>query len=135
MDQAQPEITLDAVMARRFDLVEQMAIIQGRHKAELEPLSEEVKLCETYIKDQMNQQGLQNLKTSSGMAFFTLKDSVTVDNFDETIKYIMANEAFHLLNKAVNKTAVKEFIEANKAPPPGVRYDSFRDLGWRRGKG
>ncbi|MHB8388018.1 MAG: hypothetical protein ACYDBH_00385 [Acidobacteriaceae bacterium] len=128
------EVNLEIVMARRFDLVEQMAIIQGKHKAELAPLAEEVNLCETFIKDEMNRSGMQQCKTSSGMAFFTTKDSVTVENFDETLAEIREKGLWQLLNKAVNKTAVKEYIEVNKAVPPGVKYDSYKDLSWRRGK-
>src|SRR3990167_1475826 len=126
--------TLDEVMSRRFDLVEQVAIIQGRQKAELEPMNEEVRLCETFIKDEMNKAGMQQCKTASGMAYFITKDSVKVGDWDAALAYIRENEAFNLLNQAVNKTACKEFIEVNKTAPPGVEYSTFRDLAWRRGK-
>lgn len=151
------EITLDVVMARRFELVEQMGVIAGRHKAELAPLGEELNLCEVFIKDHMNKAGLQQAKTDAGMAFFTTKDSVTVKDMDAAIGFMVDSAAVNapadidpgvvrrmldhvkahgmwgLLNKAVNKTAAKELIEA-KTPPPGVEYSSYKDLGWRRGK-
>ena len=47
------ELTVDLAMSQRFELVEKIAIIQGRHKAELEPLLEVVNLCEQFIKDEM----------------------------------------------------------------------------------
>ena len=156
------DLNLDTVMARRFDLVEQVKIIARRHKAELAPMNEEINLCGTFIKDLMNKSGLQQAKTDAGMAFFTTKDSVTVKDMDQVIPFILAaapcplpnvieglalNEvwwprilayiATHgmwgLLNKAVNKTAAKELIEAN-TPPPGIEYSSYKDLAWRRGK-
>lgn len=96
------------------------------------------------------------------MTYWTAKDSVTVEDMDQVIHHILAaaplppkDEAssyfmssdgwakvlnhiqatglWILLNKAVNKTAVKEMIEA-AAPPPGVKYTAFKDLAWRRGK-
>jgi len=122
-------------MERRFNLVEQIAVIQGRHKSELEPLNEELGMCERFIKDAMNQSGLQQAKIDGiGMAFFTTKDSVTVEDWDAALGFIREQSAYHMLNKAVNKTAVKEYIDEQKTPPPGVRYDSYRDLAWRRGK-
>lgn len=153
------ELSLDAVMARRFELVEQQAVIAGRHKTELAPLNEELSLCETFIKDLMNKSGLQQAKTDAGMAFFTTKDSVTVKDMDQVIRFMLdqapplqrngktvdpdmwkavldhiyAHGMWGLLNKAVNKTAAKELIEA-KTPPPGVEYSSYKDLSWRRGK-
>lgn len=133
MDQS--ELTLETVMSRRFELDEQIAVLQGKHKAELEPLAEEKHLCEQFIKEQMLTAGLQNVKTAAGhMTFFQTKDSVTVDDWDAALGFIQQGN-WHLLNHAVNKTAVKEFIESNNTPPPGVRYDSFKDLAWRRGKG
>ncbi len=143
-------------MERRFALAEEIALAQGRHKAELEPLLEEQKLCETFVKDFMNNGNMQQYKVASGdQAFFQAKTSAGVVNFEETLDYIVevpplpgleaawaqikqhirAAGNWNLLNKAVNKTAVGEYIETNNAPPPGVKWDSFRDLQWRRGKG
>ena len=154
---AEQEVSIDAVMSRRFELVEQAAIIAGRHKAELEPLNEELRLCELFVKDEMNKGGLQQVKTDAGMAYFTTKDSVKVLDMGEVIHYMLAaapppvditppvwlrilnhiqeHGLWGLLNNAVNKTAAKEIIEATKASPPGIEYRSFKDLSWRRGKG
>lgn len=146
-----------AAMARKFELDNEIALIQGRHKGELEPLLEEQKLCELFVKDFMNTAGLQQYKIASGdQAFFQLKDSVKAEDFEQTLDFIVAAppmEGFtehlwgtilkhiraagnwNLLNHAVNKTAVKEYIEVNNVTPPGVAYSSYRDLQWRRGKG
>lgn len=155
MIEAVQDVSLDQVMARRFELVEQIGIIAGRQKAELAPLNEELGLCETFVKDHMNKGGLQQVKTAAGMTFFTTKDSVTVKDMDQVIHHmiaaappmpdiaaemwprvvdhIYAHGMWGILNKAVNKTAVKELIDA-KASPPGVEYSSYKDLSWRREK-
>jgi len=154
--QPQDAVLASQAMARRFELDTEIAIIQGTYKGELEPLLEEQKLCETFVKDFMNTSGLQQYKLASGdQAFFQAKDSVTAGDFEATLDYIVAAPAlpglegvwagilkhiraagnWAILNKAVNKTYVKEFIEVNKEPPPGVKYDSYRDLQWRKGKG
>jgi hypothetical protein len=129
------ELTLDDVMAQRFALVEQIAIIQGKHKAELEPFNEELAMCEAFIQRHMITNGLQSAKTAAGQAFFKSADSVTVEDAEAFFDYVFEHGARELLNNAANKTAVKEFIEANKAVPPGIKFDSFRKLNWMRGKG
>src|SRR3990167_5205580 len=83
------ELTNDQVMAERFQLVEDISIIQGRHNAELAPLNEALKLCEQYIKAFMLEHGMQQNKTEAGMAFFTTKDSVTVKDMDGVIDTIL----------------------------------------------
>ena len=155
------DITPDQVMARRFQLVEEKAIVEGRHKAELAPLVEELGLCEGFIKDFMLKSGSQQYKIATGeMAFFSTKDSVTVEDMDTSIRFMIdqapapaflpdpslwqqvkdhlyANGMWGLLNKALNKTAVKELLEASPPVAPetlGVKFSSYKDLSWRRGK-
>ena len=134
MDQA--PISLDDVMSRRFELVEQKALLEGKHKNELAPLNEEIDLCEGFIKSELIAAGAQSWKSSKTghQTFFTTKDSVTVEDADRFFEFVDREAAWHLLNKAANKVAVREYIEENKKPPPGLKYDAFRDLNWRRGK-
>lgn len=151
------DVSLDQVMARRFELDEQVAIIQGQQKAVLEPLLAEKTLCEQYIKAELLRSGAQQWKSAvtGHMTYFTTKDSVTVGDMDRVIQFILeaapvpdgmdpkvwsdtltwvqANGMWGLLNKAVNKTAAKEILETT-GTLPGVKYESFKDLAWRRGK-
>ena len=129
------EISRSEVMARRFALVEEIALAEGRHKLELVPLKEELSLCEKYVHQTMTEANEQQVKIDGvGMTFFTTQDSVTVGDWDAALAYIIEHKAWHLLNHALNKTAVKEHIEANKEPPPGADYQSRRVLAWRKGK-
>ena len=137
MDQAvaaPPDVTLDQVMTRHFQLTDEIAIIAARQKQELAPLNEELNLVDTYLKSQMTAAGMQQCKTDAGMAFFITKDSVSMKDWDAFTGFIKANDAWHLLNHAAAKNACKEYIETNNAPPPGVEYSSYKDLSWRRGK-
>lgn len=157
------EVNLDEVMSRRFELDEQISIIQGRHKNELAPLMEEMKLCESFVKGELLKSGAQQWKSAATghMTYWTTKDSVTVKDmggvihrilmeapipeiggegvvitggmWSQIIDHIQTHGLWSLLNNAVNKTTAKELIEAG-TPPPGVEYVSFKDLAWRRGK-
>ena len=158
------EVNLDEVMSRRFDLDEQIAARQLAHKAELAPLVEEMNLCESFVKAELLKTGAQQWKSSSTghMTYWTTKDSVTVEDMDAVIhriltesplppkdedstyfvsddgwarilRHIHATGLWALLNKAVNKVATREVIESGGAVP-GVKFTSFKDLCWRRGK-
>ncbi len=153
---AQPEITRDSVMARRFELVEQIAIISARHKEELREANEELALCETFVRDSMNQGKEQSVKIAGvGMAYFTTKSNCKVADFDSVIRTVLssapvpadvpqplfqrvvdhlyAHGLWSMFTKAVSKETVKEYIGVHKAPPAGVEYSEFRDLSWKRG--
>ncbi len=154
---AVPEITLDQVIARRFELVDAIAIKAAAHKVELDPLTDELKLCEMFVKDAMNKANTQSQKiTGVGMAYFTTKSSCKVTDFDSVIRtalsaaserapadiprplyqrvvdHLYAHGLWSLFTKAVAKDTVKEFIGIHKAPPTGVEYSEFRDLNWKR---
>lgn len=134
-DTAAPQMTMDTLMTTRFDLVERIAIVEGRHKAELEPLKEALHLTELVIKDELNKSGMNQVKTSAGMAFFKSGDRVKIEDFAGlTLPFILQNNLLHMLYKDVNKTAVREYIAVHKEPPPGLAYETFRTLNWRKAK-
>ena len=129
------ELNRSEVITRRFELDEQISLIQGRHKQELAPLVEELSMCERFVADSMNKANEQSVKIDGvGMTFFTTQDSVRVGDWDTILAYIIENKAYELLNHAVSKTVVKEMIEANSVTPPGVTYEARKVLAWRRGK-
>lgn len=128
------EVNLDQVMARRFDLDQEISLREAQFKESIAPLREELNLCETYIKSTMQQQGLSQLKTDAGMTYFTTKSSVSIVDWDAALAKIQADGLWHFLTKKVSTTAVKEYIEEHKAVPPGVKLEQYQDLSWRRGK-
>lgn len=150
------ELDRSDVIARRFELDEQISLIQGRHKLELAPLVEELSMCERFVADSMNKATEQSVRVEGvGLVFFTTQDSVTTTDMDgvidtilnaappmpgaamncwpEVLNHIHAHGLWALLNKAVNKTVAKEMITAG-TPPAGVKYEARKVLAWRRGK-
>lgn len=150
------DISRDAVMARYFELDSEIEALQRQHKAALEPLAEEQKLCALFIKNTMNEANEQQIKiTGVGQAYFTTKTSCKVTDFDQVIgtvlaaappppgfagdwgqvlAYIQSAALWSMLTKAVAKEQVKEYAEVHSAPPPGVELVSYRDLSWSRAK-
>jgi len=129
----QPELTVDTVMTRRFQLADEIDELSRRHKVELEPLKSELDLCETFIKSEMNKGNMQQLKIRDvGMAFFTTKTKCQVEDFEATLAEIQSKGLWHMLTKAVSKEAVKDYLDEHKVVPPGVRFEQFKDLSWRR---
>ena len=126
-------LSVDTVMTRRFQLADEIDEVSRRHKIELEPLKAELELCEQFIKGEMNSSNMQQLKIRDvGMAFFTTKTKCVVEDFDAALAEIKEKGLWHMLTKAVSKEAVKEYIDEYKASPPGVRFEQFKDLSWRR---
>lgn len=127
------DLTVDTVMTRRFQLADEIDEVSRRHKLELEPLKSELELAEQFIKMEMNNSNMQQLKIRDvGMAFFTTKTKCVVEDFEAALAEIREKGLWHMLTKAVSKESVKDYIEEYKQPPPGVRFEQFKDLSWRR---
>ena len=127
------DLTVDTVMTRRFQLADEIDEVSRRHKVELEPLKAELELCEQFIKTEMNTGNMQQLKIRDvGMAYFTTKTKCVVEDFEAVLAEIKEKGLWHMLTKAVSKEAVKDYLEEYKETPPGVRFEQFKDLSWRR---
>ena len=127
------ELTIGQVIARRFALVEEIEKIEAGHKTELQPLKDELYLCEKFTHEEMLRSGQQNTKTDAGMAFFSDKSKAVVEDYDRLLAEIREKGLWQLLTRAVSKDAVKEYIAEHGQPPVGVKWESYRGLSWRRG--
>ena len=80
----------------------------------------------------MDAEGETSKKTTSGTAFITTTDFANVADWDATLSFIQDNEAWDMLEKRVSKTAVRGYIDANKAVPSGVNYGTRIDVQVRK---
>jgi hypothetical protein len=46
--------------------------------------------------------------------------------------YVVSQGDFDMVDKKANPTAVAEYIEKNKSPPPGVNFSVMETIGVRR---
>lgn len=127
-DMSTPAFTVDEVISKYLDLREQIEKIEADHKAKTAPLKSAMEGIEKYLLALSNKTGQTQFGTERGTAFLSTVTACKVSDWEATKKYIQDHGAFHLLNKAVNKTAVGEFIEQHAVPPPGVEWVKMREI-------
>lgn len=123
---------LEAVIKKYIELRDAKDRADAEAKAKAEPLQKAMKAIETFLMDLAIKTGQTKFGTPDGTAFITTKTGCNVADWDATLKFIEEKRAFNLLNRAVNKTAVGEFIEANGAPPPGINWVAMKEIQIRR---
>jgi len=106
--------------------------IEDRHKAELAPINQALEDLKGLMKAALLAQNADSLKTSSGTVSTSTKVSASVADMEVFWTHIVTQAAWELLDKRANVTAVKDYVEANGVPPPGVNYSTFLDVGVRR---
>jgi hypothetical protein len=115
-------VTVDEVVSAYIKLRLKKEQMEAEVKAETKKIVEKMDKFEAWLKEQADAQGVTSFKTKHGTAFLKTTDYANVENWDAALAFVLENNAFDLLNKAVSKVAVRGYIEANKAVPPGVNY-------------
>lgn len=120
------------VIRTYMKLRDQKAAIEAETKERVADLKAKMEKLEAYLKAQMDAQGLTSFKSDYGTAFLTTTDYANVADWDAVIRFIRDNEAYDMLEKRVSKIAVRGYIEANKAVPPGITYGTKLEVNIRK---
>ena len=123
------------VLAKYMQLRTDKERIEADTKSQLEPIINNMQLIEKYLKQVMDERGITQIKSDKyGTAFLSTTDYANVENWDALLNFITTNSHYEMLQKAVTKTAVREYIESYKAVPPGVNYGTKIDVSIRKPK-
>lgn len=125
-------LTVEKVVRAYMSLRSKKEQIEAKVKEELTALDIQMTKLEAWLLKQADTQGVTSFKTAAGTAFVTTTDYAKVENWDAVLKFIKENEAYDLLTRKVNKTAVRGYIDANKAIPDGVTYGTQLGVNIRR---
>lgn len=131
MDGSQ-QFNLTEIIAKYVALRDAKDAINAKAKADIKVIDVDLDIIEAWLLNQANEQGVNSFATDAGTAFVKETDYANVSDWNLTIAFIIENKMFQMLKKDVNKTAVKEFIDANGVPPPGVNWGAKKEVQIRR---
>ena len=77
---------------------------------------------EMWIQTKSDETGVKSFKTDEGTAFMTTSDYASVADWDSVLEFVRQNEAWDMLTRGVNKTAIRSYIDETQAIPPGVNF-------------
>lgn len=125
-------VNVETVIAKYVSLRDKKAELKREMEEKTKEIDAALEKLEAYIRLQADEQGVTSFKTSSGTAFLTTVDAAYVADWDAVLKFIRDNQAYDMLEKRVNKTAVRAYIDAMKAVPAGVNYNTRLEVNVRR---
>lgn len=131
-DAAHPQYTTAEVIRAYISLRDAIEQITDEAKAKTDGMKAQLAQLGAYLHKQLHDAGEKSKGTAEGTAFIDTVDFAKVSNWDNTIQYIIENEAWHFLKKDINKSAVKEYVELHGVPPPGVDYVTKEECKVRR---
>lgn len=99
-------------------------------------LSAEFKQKDDELTDQMNQikaalldyckeHDVESVRTASGLVYRTMKTRYWTSDWESMHRFVVENKVPEFLEKRLNQTVVKAFLEENpETVPPGINADS-----------
>ena len=102
------------------------------HKAAMKTHNETLEQLNSVLLSHLNNVGANSASTDGGTVYRTEKKSASLADAKTFMDFVIANNAWDLLDRKANVTAVEEFIKGNSAPPPGVNFSSTYIVGVRR---
>lgn len=116
------ELSMGKVIKAYLALRAEKEAIDNEAKAKTDDIKTKLGKFEAWIQAEADKTGVQSFKTEHGTAFLTTTDFAGVGDWDAVLAFIKNNEAYDLLERRVNKTAVRSYMDAHRAVPDGVNF-------------
>lgn len=102
------------------------------HKALMKPYKEALEKLNGILLDHLTTINGDSVKTGAGTVYRTSKKSASLADPDAFMRFVIGTEAWDLLDRKANVTAVEDFIQENQSAPPGVNFSTTFIVGVRR---
>lgn len=116
------EPTVDSIIAKYITLRNVKQAKKAAYEAEAKEVDTKLKKLEAWLHLKMSTDGVNAFNTDSGTAYTTKVEQATVSDMSALLEYIKENDAWHLLEKRVSKTGIRELLDADQDIPPGVNW-------------
>lgn len=126
-------IDFDKRVAQYVALRDEIKRRDDAHKEGMKEYRETLEQLNSLLLNHINSIGGDSVRTPAGTVYRTEKRSASLADPDAFMKFVIANEAFELLDRKANTTAVSAFIAEHHSPPPGVNFSTVYVVGVRRG--
>lgn len=101
-------------------------------KRSLKRVNDAMEKLEGELLNDLNASGANSLSCDAGTVYKNTQLSATVENREAFREYVVKNDLWEAMDIRANKTFVKEFMEREGTPLPGVKVTQIATVGVRR---
>lgn len=131
MNEVRTEPTADDQIAKYLEIRNLMKELDDAHDAKLKPLREIQERIAGWLQEFMDSSGSEAIKTKHGTAYTTTRYSATLPDPEAFMQFVIAQGKFELIDRRANTTAVKDYVEENRALPPGCNLTPVKKVNVR----
>ncbi len=101
------------------------AQLSSDFKKQEEDLNQKLDKVKAALLDYCKEQGLESVKTSEGLFYRSVKTRYWTSDWEAMHKFVMEHDVPEFLEKRLNQTNVRTFLEENpETVPKGLNVDS-----------
>lgn len=123
---------LSDLVAKYIELRDKKAQYKAEYENKVAKLEDALDKIEAALLKTFETSGMDSVKTEFGTAYTSTRTTASVADPDAFMTYVIANEAWHLLEKRASKTGVEQYKAEHEDVPPGVNWRAERTVNIRR---
>lgn len=134
-DTVQAEVSVEKLTRVYLKMREKKSEITKAHDEQIANIDSKMRTVKSAILDYMKAEGMESLRTESGTVYRTVRTMYTTSDWESMNKFILEHGVPELLEKRINQTNMKAFLEENpEVLPPGLNANMEYSVNVRRSK-
>jgi hypothetical protein len=106
--------------------------LEKAHKAAKATLREKLVALENWFTAKAQEEGLSDIKTTAGTAYWSSHSKASVDAREDFFAYCKENDMWDLVESRASKTAIASHLETHGELPPGVKFSTVKVFNFRK---
>ncbi len=107
--------------------------LDDKHKEDMKPFKDMLEQLGNMLLGHLNTVNAESIRTGAGTFFKTTKKTASLEDPEAFMRFVIANNAFDMIDRKANVTAVDDYIKEHNALPPGVKFTERVEVNVRRG--
>ena len=128
-------ISVDKLLKTYIKIRGKRSELSAEFKEADEKLLKQQEKLKSAMLDYCKEQGVDSVKTTSGMFYRTVKQRVWTNDWEAMFEFVKKHNVLEFFEKRLNQTNVKQFLEENPdLQPAGLNVDSEYVVSVRKNK-
>ena len=130
-DTPELQTTVDKRVSQYIQIRNKLKELDDEFEQKRKPLVELQNMLSGWIQSFLEKTGSQSVKTNSGTCYQSVRYTASLADADIFMNFVIANQAFDLIDRKANATACRDYAAEHKTLPPGVNLSAVKTVGVR----
>jgi len=130
---AENTVSVEGLTRTYLKIRDARAELKAKYEAEEKTLAEDQNKVKAALLDYCKENSIESVRTNAGLFYRTVATRYWTNDWESFHKFVVELEAPDLLEKRINQSAMKTFLEENpEKVPPGLNADSKYTISVRK---